>query len=593
LSPNGCLTLFARACRLLRPGLLLLVLLLVSCTSSREKGMTPSSDWSRSVKIGDAVTGSVSMLVDASEENVHLAWLNSLDGKPGIRYTRLDAKANPLVEKQLDLNFAQLRMPRLAPAAEGNLHLLWARRDSARDNWGLWYARLDGQGELRSTPIQLSSPDVNIRDYTAAQGEAGGVVAAWTGSREGPIFGVGLDGSGSPHSAPIELVSKGSSPFLKAGPQGSLHMTWVDDGVFYYAELAPGILAPLAGTPVAQVPLSTGDSLSGPQLGLTQDRVYLLWSIQRQSGLEAGTARTEFLSFPLGNPTLVKPENVWVLPLEEQPAFPYQSAYQVTHLGPPVDPSLSTDFIHQPATAGGQGSELAAAVTIRQQYRQDSHIQVALLVFSEGSFKGYEMVSKGRTLAAEPVLAAGPSGSLYAVWRQGAGGRNLYFAATTPQIRAELGRLTTADVLNSLLTAGMEGFIGLLFFPILGLGWLLPGLLLVGLWKIRRDDDGLGHSRISVLFLVLALLLYQGVKLITLPSVTFYVPFSAWIEISRAYRPILQISVPLLILGLSFAAAEVGRRRRGDSAVIYYATFAGVDALLTLAIYGVVFLGVY
>lgn len=582
-----------RASRGIFASILVFILALSACAPSREKGMTPSPDWSRGVQLDNTVTGSASMVVEGSGEAVHLVWLNEISKQPGIRYLRLDGKAAPEIEKQLPLPGGQLRMPRLHPAAENSFHLVWAYRESSRDRWSLWHTRLDGSGELLSSPQQITPDEISIINYSAAVRLDGSLALVWTAGGAEGLYGLQISADGSLDAGPLQVVERGASPHLKSDSRSGLHLSWLDEGTVYYAHLEHGDVASVQGTPVARLPLFTGDSLSGPVVGVTDSWVYLIWSVQRQSGLEAGTAKTEYISFPVGQPVLAHAEVVWILPLEEQPLQPYSSIYQIDNLAPPADARTTTDFIHQPYAVDGQRAELAVALTTRQQYRQDSYVQVAACIFSGGKFHGCEMASKTKNVSAEPVLAAGQDGSLYTVWRQGALGKFLYFAATTPEIRAELGRLTAGDFTNTLLTAGMEGIVGLMFFPIIGFGWLLPGLLVVGLWKIRRDDDSLKKSPLTLFFLILALLVYQGVKLVTLPSITFYVPFSAWIEIPRHLWSTLQVSVPLVILVLAFLVAEVVRRRRGNSAVIYYAAFAGADALLTLAVYGVTFLGVY
>lgn len=172
-------------------------------------------------------------------------------------------------------------------------------------------------------------------------------------------------------------------------------------------------------------------------------------------------------------------------------------------------------------------------------------------------------------------------------------GRDIYFASTSPIIRTELNRITSLDVIDLVLTGGMESLVGILFFPWIGIGWLLPGLVLVGIHKLIKDSDSISRSLLARLLLGIAILVYQGTKLLVLPSITFYVPFSAWIEIPGSWRMPLQIGVPLAILTLAFLAAWLVRRRHTDSAVMLYLVFVAVDALFTLAIYGVGFLGVY
>jgi hypothetical protein len=573
------------------PFFLLGLLMLAGCGVSREKGLTPSPDWSRSVKLGEAVTGSAAMVMDPQGEGVYLVWLNSENGQPGIHLIKLDQQAEIVFERQLAPLPGQLRMPRLTSDGSDRLHLFWARRGTAKDQWELWHAPLTEEGNHSGAAEQISAPEMNIKDYLATQLPSGEIAVIWSSSSG--IYGIKISDTGKAAGSPILINETGSTPNAKVDNQGNLHLSWIGQDAFYYALLSDGKIRAVEGIPVARVALSTGDSLSGPVLGLTDDHVHLIWSVQSQSGLAAGTARTEFTSFPIGIPGITNAQPVWILPLEEQFFEAYQGSYAISFLSPPADPRTGSDFVHQPAVTDGQDAELAAAMTVKQQYRQDVHIQIALCLFENGKFKGYEMASKTKAFSSEPLLAADKTGNLHLVWRQGAMGRDLYYATTAPQARAELNRLNSNDILNAVLTGGMESFVGLLFFPWIGLGWLLPGLVVVGIWKIVRDDDSLNKSLGSLILLIIALITYQIVKLVSLPSITFYVPFSAWIEIPISWRIYLQIGVPIAILGLALMTAETRRRKKSNSAVTYYFAFAGVDALLTLAIYGVGFLGVY
>lgn len=537
--------------------------------------------------------GSPAMVVDPEGEGVSLAWLNSENGLPGIRFMQLDQRAEVVLERQLAPTSGQMRLPRLVSARNNDFQLLWASRSSAKEKWGLWFAPLSSQGDISGSAMQISSAEMNVKDYISVPSAEGYTLVIWSISNTSGLYGVRIDGAGGPLGNPILINEKGSSPSAKFDSRGDLHLSWVSEDTFYYAVLPDGEIQAAEGISVHRLSLSTGDSLSGPVLGLTGDLVYMIWSVQSQSGLAAGTARTEFTSFPHSSPQASNPQPVWLLPLEEQPLQPYQGNYLLSVLTAPADPASGSDFVHQPAVSSSRGSELAAAVSVKQQYRQDIHIQIALCVFENGRFIGYEMASKTKALSSEPLLAGDASGNLHLVWRQGAMGRDLYYATTAPAARLELNKLNSGDYINAVLTGGMESFVGILFFPWIGFGWLLPGLMVVGIWKLVRDYDKLSESRASLLLLILALAVYQLMKVLTLPSILVYVPFTAWIEVPNALAGVLRAAVPLVIFGLALLTAEYVRRRKSDSAIKYYFAFAGVDAVLTLAIYGVGFLGVY
>jgi hypothetical protein len=318
--------------------------------------------------------------------------------------------------------------------------------------------------------------------------------------------------------------------------------------------------------------------------------VYVFWSLLSRSGLEAGSARTQYIAFPASEARFTSPQTLRILPLEEQPYGQHRGFFNLTKLVLPASIRGGSDFVHQPVPAAGEHPELAVAVTVNQPYRQDQVVQVAVALFAEGRFQGYELAAKTSGLSTNPVLQADETGQLHLLWREGAAGQEVYYATTAPLSREILDRLDRGDVTHTLLEGGLESLAALAFFPWVGLGWLMPGLLILGLWKILRDYEDLNYPP-SRVFLVFALLVYYVAKLVTLPTITTYIPFSAWVDLPPAWQRVLQIGIPLLILGTSLLVAEWVRRRRTSSTLVYYLAFSVCDALLTLFVYGVNFLG--
>jgi hypothetical protein len=568
-------------------------ILLTGCAENREKGMKPSPDWSRGLQLGSSVSGSASIVIEGQAEKILLVWLYTDSGQSAIRYVQLNETGQPATDQVIQLPPGQLRMPRLLPAADGLLHLFWASRGNSAEKWSLWYILLDQQGETVGQAQRISTPELNVSGYTALQRRDLSVAVFWAASLENGLYAVNISPSGEPDPQQVLIAARGSSPSAKVDTSGDLHLSWVEERTFFYARFAEGKLQPATGIRVADVTLTTADGLSGPVLGLSNRWVYLIWSVERQTGLEAGTARTEYISFPIDQPARSDPQPVWIFPAEEQSYQPSQGDYNLTLLAKPAGPGTTSDYIYQPAVFDGQRGQLAAAVAVRQEYRQEAHVQIATLIFEDGQFKGYQLASKTTALSYDPVLVPDEAGALHLLWRQGAMGRDIYYATTSPSLRDELDRLTTSDAIDLILTGGMESLVGILFFPWIGIGWLMPGLLLVGIHKLIKDNDSIARSLLARLLLGIAILVYQGTKLLVLPSILFYVPFSAWIEIPGSWRVPLQIGVPLAILVLAFLAAWLLRRKRTDSAVMLYLVFVAVDAFFTLAIYGVGFLGVY
>jgi hypothetical protein len=281
-------------------------------------------------------------------------------------------------------------------------------------------------------------------------------------------------------------------------------------------------------------------------------------------------------------------------PEEEQPYVAYQGSLSLTQLVPPVEEAwASTDYILSPGVMqGNQTDELAVAVSINQQMRLDMHLQIAVAVFREGQFVGYTLGSKTETISDDPVLFLDSGMHLHLAWREGSAGTSVYYGTTQPTAVAQLERLGGSDIINAIFQGGMEGLVGVTFLPIIGFGWLLPGMVIMILVKIFRDQDTLTELKYWIP-LVISIMIYYFVKLATLPTISTYVPFSAWLDIPERFWTPLRIGVPLLIFLIAILIADWVRRRKSQSAIMFYITFVLVDAAFTLTIYGVNFLGSY
>jgi len=565
-----------------------LLLLLTSCgLGSAQKGRKPSPDWSRGVPLTVAVAGTADMAVTGNGEAVHLAWPTLLEDELLIHYMQLDETADAIVDRNLDLPPGRARTPRLLLAGDGQLHLVWARRPEGSSGWELWQATVDTDGNVLQTH-QLSTAAMNVSDYVTAQAAPDQAYVVWEDNETDGIFGARLGETADP----IRLVESGIAPSIQLDQSGNLHLSWVEGNTIYYTAFAGGQLVTAPGTRIEDIELQPADTLAGPVLGLAEDLGYLVWSRYIATGLESDTGRTDYVAFTLDNPVaLAAPDRVSIMPVEEQPYEPYEGNYALTTLAPPPPVvSLGSNYTIQPSMAAGRGDEVAIAVATQQQIRLNDFVQMAVAIFKDGRFAGYEMAVKTEGFSQEGSLAADTSGNLHLIWREGAGGRRLYYATTSPTLKASLDSLTGEDWITAALSGLFEGATGIAFFP-LALLWLLPGGLILGIRQLRVENETVSGFSAYIL-LAISLLLYQLTKALVLPTVLTYVPFSAWIEVSPRWELPLRIGYPLLTFMIGLAAAEWLRRKRSStSTLLYFFTAAMIDAVLTLGVYGVAFLG--
>lgn len=565
-----------------------LLILLASCgLGSAQKGRKPSPDWSRGVPLNVAVAGTADMIVAGDGEAIHLTWPTVLDEELVIHYMQLDKTAVPVIDRDLDLPSGRARSPRLLLTDNGQLHLTWARRPEGSSGWELWQATLDTDGNVIDAD-QLSTPDMNVSDYVTAQAATGQAYIVWEDNETNSIFGTHLGET----AAPVRLVESGIAPSIQLDADGNLHLSWVEGNTIYYTAFTDGQLATIEGTRIVDMELQPADTLAGPVLGLTEELGYLVWSRYIATGLESDTGRTDYVAFPLSDPVaLTAPERLSIMPVEDQPYEPYTGNYGLTTLAPPPPiVSMGSNYTIQPSVVAGRGDEVALSVATQQQIRLNEFVQMAVAIFKDGQFEGYEIAAKTEGFSQEGLLASDASGYLHLSWREGAGGRRLYYATTNPSLKASLDSLTSEDWLTAVFSGFFEGATGIAFFP-LAMLWLLPGGLILGIRQLRVEDETV-TSFSAYALLTVSLLLYQATKALVLPTVLSYVPFSAWIEVPVSWEWPLRIGYPLLTFIIGLAAAEWLRRRRpSTSTLLYFFTAAAIDAVLTLGVYGVAFLG--
>jgi len=571
---------------------ILLVVALTACGATEQRGAKASADWSRGAPLEGSSMGSVGLVVGDEDASVRLVWPVGADEGMRIHYKQLDQSGDPIVTK--DLAFpGQLRNTRLLPAGGDKMHLFWASRISAETGWQLWHVLLNENGDLAGEPSRVSFNEGEVGDYTAASDNTAGAVVAWESGSQADLHLLHMNQDGEVLSGPVTLTSQGESPNLRVDLGGNIHLVWLSETRFMYAEMPLDVLRPDSGVPVAGITFGTGDSLTGPVLGLSDGWVYIFWSILSQSGLEAGSASTEFAAFPSGMPGSSQSKPIWILPAEEQPYVPYRGSLSLTgYVEPPKAANESTDFIMRPEAMTGVNSELAVAVSAQQQFRMNAQMQIVVLLFHNGKYRGYALASKTGQISDNPVLSVDNSGSLYLVWQEGARSQDIYYVTTEPEAVAALDGLSMGDFVYAVLEGGMESLVSLAFMPFLGFGWLLPGLIVIGIWKLFKDEENVSQPS-SWPVLIIVVIIYYSIKIITLPTIATYVPFSAWIYIPADWELALRVGVPVTIFGISLFVAYNVSVKYSDSAVLFYVVLGLTDALLTLAIYGVNFLGVF
>jgi hypothetical protein len=565
------------------------LLVLTGCgLGSAEPGRKPSPDWSRGTALSSDVGGTVGMAVIGDAESAHLVWPTALDDQAHIHYVQLNSSGETVADKDLDLPAGRFRTPRLLTDEDDNLHLIWAMRTEDSGGWELWHSLLSSEGNPVGELTIISDPDTRVGSFVAEQNKSGQGYVVWEDDTNDWLVAapVSSDGVGEP----AILVEEALVPGIGVDASGSLHLAWFEPTAIRYAQFASGELGPQEGDIVARFEEQSSNTLDGPAVGIVEDEVYVAWSVFANTGLESGTAWTEYVTFPIDAPKSSPSTRIWILPDEEQPYDPYHGSYALTVIADPVEsPMLTTNVVMEPSMAGPAGGEQAMVVSAMQNQRLDQYVQMVVVLFEDGQFSGYQLAGKTESLSREGTLRTDDSKNLHLAWREGTGTK-VYYATTAEDMQSGVNRYGGGDLVSVIFGGGLDAIAGALFFPLAAV-WFIPGFLILGIWKLRKDDETM-QDRVSQFLVVVSIITYQLTKALFLPTIISYVPFSAWVDIPDNMGKVLQVLIPVLILTIGVVVAEFVRRRRPTlSGLLYFLIVCGVDAAMTMGIYGVGYLG--
>jgi hypothetical protein len=223
----------------------------------------------------------------------------------------------------------------------------------------------------------------------------------------------------------------------------------------------------------------------------------------------------------------------------------------------------------------------------------DQYIQILIGVYEDGDYQGYTVGTRTTEISGDPLIFLDKNKNLHLIWQEGSSGNRVFYATTAPEARANLDRISMGDMPNLILAGGLEAVTGILLFPF-AFPWMIVGLAIMIVLRLVRNDENVSQP-LSIFLLIIAFLSFQGSKLLFLPDILVYVPFSAWLDIADGVGMFLRFAVPIIIFILAILVAEYRRRRitSPTSSLSYFFTVILLDTLLTLSVYGVIFLGEY
>ena len=345
---------------------------------------------------------------------------------------------------------------------------------------------------------------------------------------------------------------------------------------------------------------SPASSFEGPLLGVDDAGVYLFWTVDIRSGLEAGTIQTEFMHFPVGQfsassrPQPVSMPSIYGLSHEYLSNTYLDAGERVDLQGAHLSRTGEVREINPDIFVS---EELAISFRSMTQYlwRKEQY-QVNVAYFQDGEASSYQPLSFTSTLSMAPNLISSEQRHLYITWmeKQEAGSNTVYFASTAPDIKDALSRSTGREFFRLAAQISFGMLVGILLAPIAGAVWAMAPLLVLLITSPLRKLGSHRTQRVfSIISVLGAVIVYWLSKFVTLPGMMDYVPFSAWLpNISFVVGNVLRWAVPILFSAVAMFLAWYYTFRQANQSTLYFLLiYIGADALLTAAIYAVLIYG--
>jgi len=567
--------------------ILSLALVATGCQADELKTRKVLPDWSRGLPVGVAAV-SQPVAIRTEGGHVHMVWVGT--GGKSLHYTCLDDSGRVKVDTDLEMDSAHPGYPRLAIDHDGGIRVLWM--DNPGMPRALFFARLGAEGQLLTDPRRLSMEGVRVSEYDLAPDANDDLDIFWAteSAPDGGLYHLRLSKEDQVTSQNRLLIRDGEEPTLQMSSDGMVHLAWVErrtlrDNYVYYALFNPLTADLGVPTQVGVYRTATGLVSYPPVLGLDQKMVYLLWaSEQRGGGLSTGEARTFVVSFPVNSPQFNEPVTVDI-PSHARPEYhaasgglPYEQLASATAGWP-------TSFLYMPATLGGQREELGVFFAGQVATRNQTDVELVWGIFADGELKGYQLAAEVGN-AMRPAGVVDEDGDVHVVWLNAGGfGRyEVYYAATSGAVKANLDRATLQDWMMDLLAALWVLVPAFGFFPPIFLLWGFASFVWVVGFYVVRVEGGL-ERRAPRVALVVAILLYMFSKLFFMPGVLFtYAPFLD--RLPEQLYLVSALGTPLLafLAGLGTILIYF-RRRKYRSLFVAYSLFVLTDSLLSLIVY--------
>lgn len=581
--------------------LIFLMVAAVGCSSEEpERLWLKSPSWSRAIHLGNTRTVAPPPAVVTEDGKVHSVLFSGAETELPEQVVpwliTLGSDGRIISRQSLGIQLSTPESSHLIQEPDG-FKLVWI------DSYQLYYLNFTEGGEIQGEITRLSGED-RVGNFDVERTAEGNLVIWYGGTRQKPgIYQLEFLSSGLEKKS---IDQQGVRINLVRDKQGNIHATWAHYPwgygtlAWYYGFVPAGEVEEGKVTQIFTRGISNALRIEGPVIGLDSERVYVYWSESIVSGLDAGSRTTFYQTFPHAEPeSRTEPQWIQVSRTDKVERTYLEEGGLVT--GPRI--SLQdgvyprTRALSNLAPLDGQFPETALSFRAETEFKwRESKNQVNIAYLKNGEPTSFQPLSFTSRVSYEPHLTGDNQGHLYLLWLEKREVSNsVYLATTDPDKMVYLNEITLNDYFSLGAEMGFGLLAGIVLSPFAAAVWggiSLIALLINSLFKNFRNPRvrQLGQ----VLSILGSLFIYWWLKFATLPGIDEgYTPFSAWIpRIPVSLEPILQTGVPLVIGLLALTAGWFFTYRKGTRSPIYFMlVYAGVDAFLTTAVYGILIYG--
>jgi hypothetical protein len=585
---------------LLGLGPLLVCMLLGPVAMGSERGLKAAPDWSRAVPVGSGFYGTdagAPLVVDG-QGRVHLVWgVRTSAQEYDLRYVRLDDEGLVQEERDLNTGLYEPRRVRLILGHDGFMDVFLLAFEAEAKEPALFHLRLDHEGHLVEGPSPISSGSAPCNEYALAVESQGTLHIFWTEGlgEERSLYYTKLPADRGERDIVRSIGGGVSAPVARADSKDRIHLLWEEPGDdeessdLYHAVFANGSPDTSSGVKMLVLPRGVRFDRHGPVLALDDEYGYVVWTQEyRASRLAMSVMEGWYASFRLESPAPAS-ARLFSLPVDEKPTYEeYDGYYKYQYVVPSRgDAEFGSERIAEPSPLRSPREALVTTSMIVLRGAAGKS-QISNLVFADGRLVGYQLACNTGDWSRLPNLTSDSEGNLHLSWVEGLepGPNEVYYASTSPAVKARVDHLDADDVLSALLNTAFGSVAGAPLIPF-AVAWVIPPLIWAFLISRLLGEEGARGLR-GCLALAVAVGLYQASKMYFNPDLWNYVPFSvsvpflpvAWYHLLRVIVPPAIVALGAVGVALAFFRAEV------RNLVALTLVFCLIDAFLTLMVYG-------